>query len=505
MKKHYLCIAVTIILSTCLTLTHAQNLVLNGTQTPQQLADALTGVGLFTSNVSGQYNPISATTFVNNGVLGFSLTGGVLLSSGEAVYPMSPATYHHSTDVGTPGDPLLDIIVSPRITEDAAILEFDFGAGNDSVEFNFVMASEEYNEYANTNFNDVFAFFVTGPGYAPNTNVAVLPGTSIPITINTVNNGNSAGTATGPCMNCSYYVDNVGTGAIDMVYDGYTTVIKIKFAVWPCTNYHFKIAIADAGDGVFDSAVMLEENSFIPCPNMQATQHGMPVGNIVTICNGGSATLTAPHGVTYNWTTGETTQSIVVTQPGTYGFTITDPSMPSCLALSDVITVVQAGIIQTPVISQNNNLLEDPNLIPGSGMTYQWNLAGTPITGATQSTLTIPGNGCYTLTIFEGTCESTSNEICVTNTSIYEVAENSINIYPHPVTGISVIETPFEPGTISTLVLYDVSGREVKRIIQQPGASTIQFDRGELINGVYFLNISNSNFQGSINRKIVLQ
>ncbi len=481
----------------------AQNLVITNNLTAQQLADALTGPGINDSNATGQLDSAGTGIFINNGVAGFTLTGGIILSTGEVGYGMAPASYHHSTDLGLPGDPQLDAIVMTSLTEDAEVLEFDFSAGNDSVEFNFMFASEEYNDYVNTSFNDVFAFFITGPGYSPNTNVALLPGTSTPISINNVNNGLSSGTSAGPCENCSYYIDNVGTNAIDMCYDGFTTVINIKFPVWPCSDYHFKIAIADVADGVFDSAVLLEENSFIPCPSMQATQHGLPV-NTVTICNGGSATLTAPQGVTYNWTTGETTQSIIVTQPGTYGFTITNPALPSCFAFSDIITVIQAGVIQTPVIIQNNNLLEAPNVIPGPGITYQWYQDGLPINGATQSTLTILANGCYTLTIFEGTCESTSNEICITNTSLYELNANSISVYPHPVTDISIIETPFTEGSVTTLKLKDINGRGIYSV-SEVQIGQLKIEKGNLRPGIYLLEISNNNYQGILTRKLIIQ
>ncbi|MBK8875855.1 MAG: choice-of-anchor L domain-containing protein [Bacteroidetes bacterium] len=56
-------------------------------------------------------------------------------------------------------------------------MEFDFAVVSDSAEFEFVFSSEEYNEYALTNFTDVFGFFIRGPGYTSNTNIAVLPGT----------------------------------------------------------------------------------------------------------------------------------------------------------------------------------------------------------------------------------------------------------------------------------------------------------------------------------------
>ena len=52
---------------------------------------------------------------------------------------------------------------SPTIN-DAAVLEFDFIAISDTILFDFVFASDEYLEFVNTAFNDVFGFFLSGPG-----------------------------------------------------------------------------------------------------------------------------------------------------------------------------------------------------------------------------------------------------------------------------------------------------------------------------------------------------
>ena len=121
-------------------------------------------------------------------------------------------------------------------------------------------------------FNDAFAFFVAGPGITgpysspggfPNgsVNVALIPGTTTPVTIDNVNNGFSATEpSTGPCDNCAYYVDNSSGPATQ--YDGYTTVLATEFAVTPCETYHIRLAIADAGDDQFDSGVFLEGGSF---------------------------------------------------------------------------------------------------------------------------------------------------------------------------------------------------------------------------------------------------
>ena len=505
MKNLYIFVSQALIALVISTSVSSQNLTITPGQSPQQLVDALVGAGVNSANPTGQLTALSNGLFVNNGVTGFTLTSGILLSTGEVTnIPNSSASFHNSINLGLSGDQDLTAIVTPQITYDVSKIEFDFSAANDSVSFYFVFGSEEYNEYVNSNFNDVFAFIINGPGYAPNTNVALLQGTTTPISINTVNNGQSNGTSIGPCMNCTYYVDNVGTSAVGMSLDGSTIAIEIKFPVWPCSIYHFKIAIGDVGDGIYDSAVMMQENSFVACPIMQALRQNSPIRDTLSICVGGTATISAPEGVSYIWSTGETTRSIVIAQPGTYSFTITDPLQPSCLAVSNDITVIQQGAIQTPLIVQNGNMLTAPALNPTPGITYQWSLDGIEILGATQSAYQVPVNGCYTLTIYEGTCESTSNMICVTNTSLYEMADQSIQIYPHPVNNVSIVETPFESGTTSTLLLLDVTGRQVRPASVQTG-NLLTLEKGELDSGIYFLELTNNSYEGRIIKKIVLQ
>jgi len=131
------------------------------------------------------------------------MPSGIILSTGNLNQFSDPQATFNSTDLGLAGDPDLNALVAPVLTDDAIVLEFDFRCASDSVEFEFLFSSEEYNEYANSTFTDVFGFFVTGPGFAPNTNVALIPGTTTPISINTINNGNAAGTSTGPCLNCA--------------------------------------------------------------------------------------------------------------------------------------------------------------------------------------------------------------------------------------------------------------------------------------------------------------
>jgi len=123
-----------------------------------------------------------------------------------------------------------------------------------------VFGSEEYNEFVGSQFNDVFAFFVNGVNYA------LIPSTTTPVSINTVNNGHaSAGQlASGPCMNCQYYVDNA-TGAKNTQLDGFTTVLTFIAPVNANVSNTLKIAIADTSDASLDSAVFIGGGTFEVC------------------------------------------------------------------------------------------------------------------------------------------------------------------------------------------------------------------------------------------------
>ncbi|MDZ4751528.1 MAG: choice-of-anchor L domain-containing protein [Flavobacteriales bacterium] len=150
---------------------------------------------------------------------------------------------------------------------DAAVLEFDFVPTGDSLVFQYVFGSDEYPEFSNSSFNDAFGFFISGPGIAGNfsngaINIALIPGTNLPVTINNVNNG---GAGTGPCEYCEYYIHNGNGGGnnnSNIECDGFTTVLTAYANVQCGETYHIKLAIADAGDTGYDSFVFLEAGSF---------------------------------------------------------------------------------------------------------------------------------------------------------------------------------------------------------------------------------------------------
>ena len=141
------------------------------------------------------------------------------------------------------------------MTLDASVLEFDIVPASDRLTLQFVFASEEYNEFANTSFNDVFGLFIGG------TNRALLPDGVTIVSIDSVNGGNPLGVDP---RNPDFYVNNDcsdGPCPIDMQADGKTIVLSITAPVDAGEVNHVKVAIADAGNGGLDSWIFLKEAS----------------------------------------------------------------------------------------------------------------------------------------------------------------------------------------------------------------------------------------------------
>jgi hypothetical protein len=207
--------------------------------TAADVAAAVTGPGATITNVTITGSTKSIGTF-SAGALGIS--SGIILSSGDVATAIGPNDNSGAGEgLGTPGDSQLDSIVSPNPTRDAAILEFDVVTTTPVFTISYVFASEEYREYVDSEFNDVFAFYVDG------VNIALTPGSSDPVSINTINH----------LRNTSLYRDNE-TGS-DTQFDGFTVPMLAVGYVEPRVSHHIKIAIADAGDAILDSAVFIEQ------------------------------------------------------------------------------------------------------------------------------------------------------------------------------------------------------------------------------------------------------
>lgn len=379
-------------------------------QTAMALAQNIGGSGVSVSNATLNCPP-NANGIFSAPSSSLGMTSGVLLTTGTAAGPsiFQPAGGFASVNNGYPGDPQLNSIAGAN-TYDACILEFDFVPVSNQIQFNYIFASEEYNEFVNTGFNDAFAFFISGPGISGQQNIALVPGTNIPVSINTINNGNSFGCSFGPCNNCTYFVDNCN--GTSLVYDAHTTTLTATATVIACSTYHFKLCIADGGDGIYDSGVFLQENSLtsggpltVVVPNA-FVQHA--------VCNTpGSATAVATGGIpssyTFEWNTvppqyGPTATGLT---PGTYTVTVTSFDCVNYQTASASVTIqqinpVSVSIASTPVTCNGLSDGQATANVQGATapITYTWTPAGPnapTLTGLPPGTVSVSvedANGC---------------------------------------------------------------------------------------------------------------
>ncbi len=209
----------------------------------------------------GQFEADSAVLGVKSGLI--LTTGntdsvkGPNSSDGYTSYGYMPAS-KKIQKLLKKGDKELNFLCK-RKTVDISVLEFDFMPVKNKVEFNYIFGSEEYPEFVGKEFNDVFGFFLSGPGIKGKVNLATLPGKKTPITINTVNQK----------KNKKYFrknhVQTKKNKALfqQVEFDGLTTVLKVQHDVIPFKLYHIKIAIGDVTDSHYDSGVFLQAGSFI--------------------------------------------------------------------------------------------------------------------------------------------------------------------------------------------------------------------------------------------------
>ncbi|MBK6929918.1 MAG: choice-of-anchor L domain-containing protein [Saprospirales bacterium] len=239
--------------------------VAGGVNAQTLITNTLIGGNCFqVNNVTASGNSNSRGTF-SNGATNIGLEKGMVMCTGNLSILPGP-----NNETGANGgfgnnsadDPDLAALTSGN-QYDVSIIEFDFTPTASTVQFDFVFGSEEHCEWVGSQFNDVFGFFISGPGIAGKQNLALITGTGTPVATNNVNY----------LTNSAYYVNNNNSinspclllptaAANECELDGWTSVFTATANVIPCSTYHIKLAIADVADSFYGSAVFLRANSF---------------------------------------------------------------------------------------------------------------------------------------------------------------------------------------------------------------------------------------------------
>jgi hypothetical protein len=465
------------------------------TLTPQQaVEDIFLSNGIFISNIT--YNGVAANTlnsavgtFVSNGS-GLGIESGLLLSSGQAIgaegiYNLGSTANSFTNGIQNDSD-IAGLVEG--MSYDGAILEFDFIATGDSMDFVYVFGSEEYEEFVGSAFNDVFGFFVSGPGISGTftngaVNIALVPGTTDPVAINTVNAN----------MNSQYFV--VNTGQILAQYDAYTTPLHACIGGLQIGEaYHIKLAIADLADQVLDSGVFLSGSSFV-----QACTDGSRDGECLLCEIMGHVTYTEECGTLILSNTSEinleTTgcryeigENVVLPScdgdieysfegPGTYTIKLIYEvgDFYSTFTIGDVY--VSTTPPAQPVIQQNGSTLSISNVEPETS--YQWYLNGTAIIGATGQAYDAVESGAYHVTAVNG-CMSTSATFNAIVSGLQESAQHSMLIYPNPAEAMFTIlyaagteQIEVLDLTGKTVFVSATNGKNSENITLSPGVYTV--------------------------------
>ena len=294
---------------------------------------------------------------------------------------------------------------------DMAILEFEFIPTSDSVSFNYVFGTEEYFGYENTEFNDVFGFFISGPGitgpYAsppayPNGSINIANFVSeeanslnsvLPITVSSLN----------MLYNSQFFVDNQNHETIEDI-NGFTVPMTATAQVQCGETYHIRLAIADGSDQILSSYVFLEESSFSSFNDGLITNNtGQDSSHLIVDC-GSDVILSATIDQAFNvlWSTGDSSTSITVQEGGYWYLAYNE----SCQFLSDTVFVEWPSIEVSPQdtsICVTDNIIITPIHQGQAPFTYLWN------TGQTTSEILV-GPGQYSVSITDANaCHNTTN------------------------------------------------------------------------------------------------
>lgn len=164
-----------------------------------------------------------------------------VLSTGRIVDALGTPDEFASTQLGLPGDADLSALAG-QPTFDAATYQLRLIPQGSTLHVKYVFASEEYPEYVGSQYNDIMQVLINGQS------CALVPGTSIPVSVNSINGQTNAG----------YFVDNAGGAAgYSTTMDGLTVPLTCNSAVMPGQEVTVKIGVADSADDRYDSAVAL--------------------------------------------------------------------------------------------------------------------------------------------------------------------------------------------------------------------------------------------------------
>lgn len=321
------------------TYTTAQSILVDDTYTKQNLVDLLTNnsncATTSSASVTGDTfsGPKNSYAYFSAGTSNFPFSEGVLLSTWSSDNSRGP--FRRDNGGGNnawAGDADLNEALGIR-SVNATVLEFDFVPLTNFISFNYIFASNEYQDDFPCRYSDGFAFLIKeNGGSGTYTNLAVIPNTTTAVSSQNVRplttfTNTSGSTTTCSALHDQYFgqLNTAATNTSPINYSGQTKALTAQTNVIAGNSYHIKLVIADDEFVYYDSAVFLQAGSFVSkidlgTDRLLSTNNGICFGESFIIDTKLSATYT------YRWykdgsttpISGATGPTFSAKQTGTY-------------------------------------------------------------------------------------------------------------------------------------------------------------------------------------------
>jgi hypothetical protein len=466
--------------------------------------------GIFVNNISFIGDSAQLGWLTDGDSVSLGINEGLVLSTGVA------ATVSNGNNI--PVGNWSNTISNPDLsgltgfpTYDLAQLDFDFIATGDSMTFQFVFGSAEYPEWVGSAFNDIFGFFVNGPGIVgPYTNSAVnlalVPGTNTVVSINTINAD----------TNATLYNDNSQLVIPNLFCDGYTVPMFASIGnLVVGETYHITLAITDASDAALDSWVFLGGNSFQQFCTVNFLEEANDRGaqqcllsqvkadldytvfcGTITLENQSQVNMNVANAY-YEMGDGNTipanaTDVYSYVTPGNYTVKLVYQTVDGFTSKYTLGTFPISEIMPNePFISQNGSIVSIDNYDPSWLVSWFVSVDGgftyTELEGITTPSFDVTGvvsDGSFIYAGISNGCLNSSVAQMVVG--VNELNENSFSVYPQPADQEIFFSNVNE---LKTVRAFDATGK----LVMLENNVTNVLNVSTLSSGFYVLHVTNRN------------
>ena len=466
--------------------------------------------GIFVNNISFIGDSAQLGWLTDGDSVSLGINEGLVLSTGVA----ATVSNGNNIPVGNWSNTLSNPDLSGLTgfpTYDLAQLDFDFIATGDSMTFQFVFGSAEYPEWVGSNFNDIFGFFVNGPGIAgPYTNgavnLALVPGTNTVVSINTINAD----------TNATLYNDNSTLLIPNFFCDGYTVPMFASIGnLIVGQTYHITLAITDASDAALDSWVFLGGNSFQQFCTVNFLEEAEDRGaqqcmlsqvkadldytvfcGTITLENQSQVNLNVSNAYydmgDGNTITAHATDVYSYVTPGNYTVKLVQETIDGFTAKYTLGTFPISEIMPSePFISQNGSIVSIDNYDPSWLVSWFVSVDGgftyTELEGITTPSFDVTGivsDGTFIYAGISNGCLNSSVAQMVVG--VNELYQNSFSVYPQPADQEIFFSNVNEPKTVKA---FDATG---KMVMLENNVTNV-LNVSTLSPGFYVLHVTNRN------------